>query len=269
MQNIKEYTARKKAELKKYVETLTEKPKLVILQVGSVEASNRYVRNKIKDCESCLIPVELRHFDETISEADLLIEIAKCNSDPSITAYICQLPLPAHINENKIINAVSPEKDADGFSKLAYTNAATPQGIIDFLEDQNFDFVNKNAVVIGRSHILGAPLSRMLLERSCNITTLHSKTSEANKRLYLENADIIFAAAGVRNLINKSYKLKPTAVVIDFGMNFDENGKLCGDCERDLPVAYQSTCPGGTGLTTRLALITNLIKLYKLQKHIC
>ena len=77
------------------------------------------------------------------------------------------------------------------------------------------------------------------------------------------------AAAGVRNLIDKSYKLKPTAVVIDFGMNFDENGKLCGDCERDLPVAYQSTCPGGTGLTTRLALITNLIKLYKLQKHIC
>lgn len=268
MENIKEYTARKKAELKEYIETLTEKPKLVIIQVGTVEASNRYVRNKIKDCEECLIPVELKHFDEAISEADLLIEVERCNKDDSVTGFIVQLPLPKHISEQKIIDTIDYKKDVDGFSKLAITNAATPQGAIDFLEDQKFNFVDKNAVVIGRSHILGAPLSRMLLERSCNITTLHSKTSEANKRMYLENADIIFAAAGVRNLINKSYKLKPTAIVIDFGMNFDENGKLCGDCERDLPVAFQSVCPGGTGLTTRLALITNLIKLYEINKNV-
>lgn len=269
MKNIKDYVARKKLELKKEIELLTDKPKLVIIKVGYVEASTRYVRNKLKDCEECNLPAELIQLEETVSEQELLDLIAKLNCDNSVSGFICQLPLPKHISEAKVIEAIDPIKDVDGFSKLAIVNPGTPQGAIDYLDSQNFDYTDKRAVVIGRSNIVGAPLSRMLLKKNCNVTTLHSKTSEANKRFYIENADIICTATGVLHLIDNTYKLNPNSIIIDFGMNFDENGKLCGDCDRDLPVAFQSPCPGGTGLLTRIALITNLLKLYKLQHNIC
>ena len=267
MQNIKEYVAEQKLKIKTAVEKLEQKPKLVIIKVGYVEASSRYVKNKLKDCEEVKIPAELIQFEDTVTEAALLAKIEELNNDDSVTGFIVQLPLPKHIRESAVIEAIRPEKDVDGFSKLAFVNPGTPQGILDYLEAQNYDFQNKNAVVLGRSNIVGMPLSRMLLAKNCNVTTLHSKTSETNKRLYLENADIIFAATGVRHLIDSTYKLKPEAIVIDFGMNFDENGKLCGDCDFDLPVAFQASGAGKTGLTTRLAIITNLLKLYSLSKN--
>lgn len=263
MKPIKEYIAIRKAEIKAEVDQLDKKPKLVIIQVGNVEASNRYVKNKLKDCAECGVPAELLHFEDAITEAELLAEIDKLNRDDSVTGFIVQLPLPKAIREEAVIEAVDPKKDVDGFSKLAKVNPGTPQGIIDFLEFNNVEFKDKNAVVIGRSNIVGKPASRLLLERHCNVTTLHSRTSEANKRLFVENADIIVVATGHRNTIDASYKVKPTCIIMDVGMNINDEGKLCGDVEQEMPVLFKSPTPGGTGLLTRLALITNLLRLYK------
>lgn len=261
MQEIKEYCKQKKVELANHIKENNLNLSLAIFQVGDNPVSNRYVRNKIKDCESVGIKCELYKYTEDISEEDLIIDITLANNRENLTGIMVQLPLPKHINEDVIMDMIDPEKDVDGFSKLSKVFPATPQGIITYLEDQNYDFVNKNCVVIGRSNIVGRPIARVLLDRSCNITTLHSKTSEVNKRIYLENADLIFTATGTRHLIDSTYVLKKDAILIDFGMNFDENNKLCGDCDYNLPVAFQASGPNNTGLTTRLAVISNLIKL--------
>jgi 5,10-methylene-tetrahydrofolate dehydrogenase/methenyl tetrahydrofolate cyclohydrolase len=125
----------------------------------------------------------------------------------------------------------------------------------------NYEFSGKSAVIIGRSHIVGRPMHKLLLDANMNVTILHTKTSEEDKRFYLEHADLIVVAAGKAGVLNKSYKLKESAVIMDVGINFNDQGKLIGDCEKDLPVAFQSPVPGGCGLLTRLAVIENLIKL--------
>ena len=264
MQSIKEYVAERKEALKREFGDL-EFCQLAIIQVGDVEASSRYVRNKLKDCEEVGLSAMLVHLPEDTTEAELLELINSFNEDPEITGFIVQLPLPKHISEQCVIEAISPLKDVDGFSKLAVVNPGTPQGVIDYLDSQGFQYQDKNAVVIGRSNIVGKPLARLLLEKNCNVTQLHSKTGEANKRLALENADLICVATGHRNTIDASYRLKPTAVICDIGINFNESGKLVGDVEQELPVAFKSPVPGGFGLCTRLALLTNLLKLYKIQ----
>lgn len=259
MQNIKEYVANKKLALKEKLKDTNLKA--VIIQVGNVEASNRYVRNKIKDLEEVGIKTELLHFDEHISEEALLLAIKGLNNDEFVTGYLVQLPLPKHISEEKINLAIDSTKDIDGFHPLSKTIAATPLGIYIYLKDQNFEFSGKNAVIIGRSNIVGRPMHKLLLDANMNVTILHTKTSEEDKRFYLEHADLIVVAAGKHGVINKSYKLKESAVIMDVGINFNEEGKLIGDCEKDLPVAFQSPVPGGCGLLTRLAVIENLIKL--------
>jgi methylenetetrahydrofolate dehydrogenase (NADP+)/methenyltetrahydrofolate cyclohydrolase len=259
MQNIKEYTEAKKLALK---ESLVDSNlKAVIIQVGNVEASNRYVRNKIKDLEEVGITAELLKFPENISEDELMHQVHYLNIDDSVTGYLVQLPLPKHINEERITRMIWPIKDIDGFHPESKTVAATPLGVYTYLKDMNYEFSGKNAVIIGRSHIVGRPMHKLLLDANMNVTILHTRTSEEDKRFYLEHADLIVVAAGKAGVLNKSYKLKESAVIMDVGINFDENGKLIGDCEKDLPVAFQSPVPGGCGLLTRLAVIENLIKL--------
>ena len=259
MQNIKEYVANKKLALKEKLKD--NNLKAVIVQVGNVEASNRYVRNKIKDLEEVGITAELLKFPEDISEEALLTQIYQLNMDDSVTGYLVQLPLPKHINEEVINLNIWPVKDIDGFHPESKTLAATPLGVYTYLKDMNYDFSGKNAVIIGRSHIVGRPMHKLLLDANMNVTILHTKTSEEDKRFYLEHADLIVVAAGKAGVVNKSYKLKESAVIMDVGINFNEEGKLIGDCEKDLPVAFQSPVPGGCGLLTRLAVIENLIKL--------
>ena len=259
MQNIKEYVANKKLALKEKLKN--NNLKAVIIQVGNVEASNRYVRNKIKDLEEVGITAELLKFPEDISEDDLLTKVHQLNRDNTVTGYLVQLPLPKHISEEKVNLAIDPTKDIDGFHPLSKTVAATPLGVYNYLKDQNFEFAGKNAVIIGRSNIVGKPMHKLLLNVNMNVIMIHTKTTEEDKHFYLEHADLIIVAAGRAGVLNKSYKLKETAVVMDVGINFDENGKLIGDCEKDLPVAFQSPVPGGAGLLTRLAVIENLIKL--------
>ena len=259
MQIIKEYVAAKKLALK---ESIADKTlRAVIVQVGNVEASNRYVRNKIKDLEEVGIKTELLHFDEHISEEALLLAIKGLNNDEFVTGYLVQLPLPKHISEEKVNLAIDPAKDIDGFHPLSKTVAATPLGIYTYLKDMNYNFSGKNAVIIGRSNIVGKPMHKLLLDANMNVIMLHTRTTEEDKRFYLEHADLIIVAAGRAGILNNSYKLKESAVVMDVGINFNEEGKLIGDCEKDLPVAFQSPVPGGCGLLTRLAVIENLIKL--------
>ena len=259
MQNIKEYVANRKLVLKE--ELKETNLRAVIVQVGNVEASNRYVRNKIKDLEEVGIKTELLHFDEHISEEALLLAIKGLNNDEFVTGYLVQLPLPKHISEEKVNLAIDPTKDLDGFHPLSKTVAATPLGVYNYLKAMNYNFSGKNAVIIGRSHIVGRPMHKLLLDANMNVTILHTRTSEEDKKFYLEHADLIVVAVGKAGVVNKSYKLKESAVIMDVGINFNEEGKLIGDCEKDLPVAFQSPVPGGCGLLTRLAVIENLIKL--------
>ena len=259
MQNIKEYVAKKKLILKENLKDT--KLKAVIVQVWNVEASNRYVRNKIKDLEEVGITTELLKFSEDISEDELMRQLHYLNIDDSVTGYLVQLPLPKHINEERITRMIWPIKDIDGFHPESKTVAATPLGVYTYLKDMNYEFSGKNAVIIGRSNIVGKPMHKLLLDANMNVTILHTRTSEEDKRFYLEHADLIVVAAGKHGVVNKSYKLKESAVIMDVGINFDENGKLIGDCEKDLPVAFQSPVPGGCGLLTRLAVIENLILL--------
>ncbi len=261
MQNIKDYVEAKKLSLKENLKD--NNLKAVILQVGNHEASNRYVRNKIKDLEEVGITAELVKFPEEASEIDLLVKIQELNFDDSVTGYLVQLPLPKHINEKRVNLEIWPSKDIDGFHPLSKTVAATPLGVYTYLKDVSYEFTGKNAVIIGRSHIVGRPMHKLLLDANMNVTVLHTKTSEEDKRFYLEHADLIVVAAGKAGVLNKSYKLKETAVVMDVGINFSPEGKLIGDCEKDLPVAFQSPVPGGCGLLTRLAVIENLVKLGK------
>jgi methylenetetrahydrofolate dehydrogenase (NADP+)/methenyltetrahydrofolate cyclohydrolase len=259
MQNIKEYVANRKLVLKE--ELKETNLRAVIVQVGNVEASNRYVRNKIKDLEEVGIKTELLHFDEHISEEALLLAIKGLNNDEFVTGYLVQLPLPKHISEEKVNLAIDPTKDIDGFHPLSKTVAATPLGVYNYLKAMNYSFSGKNAVIIGRSNIVGKPMHKLLLEANMNVIMLHTRTTEEDKRFYLEHADLIIVAAGRAGIVNKSYKLKESAVIMDVGINFNEEGKLIGDCEKDLPVAFQSPVPGGCGLLTRLAVIENLIEL--------
>ena len=265
MQNIKEYVAERKQQIKNEVEYRKlmhdSIPHIAIIQVGNIEASNRYVKNKIADCADCGITCELFRYDETITEIRLLEIIEELNNDPAITGFIVQFPLPKHISEANVMKAITAEKDLDGFNKYSKTTPATPFGIYKYLKDMNYDFVGKNAVVIGRSKIVGKPMAELLTDESMNVTILHSKTPEHNKRFYLANADLVIVATGHINTITKEYYLKKSAVVFDVGINFDTDGKLIGDCERDLCVEFQSPVPYGCGLLTRLAILENALEL--------
>ena len=261
MQIIKEYVAEKKEKLKQLD---LSNLKLVIIQVGAVEASCRYVRNKLKDCESVNLPAELIQLPEETTETQILDLIKSLNKDETVTGFIVQLPLPKHISEQKVIEAIDPKKDVDGFNPLSKTVPATPLGMINYLEDQGYNFDGKNCVILGRSLIVGQPAHKLLLDRNMNVIMLHTHTSAEDKKFYIEHADLIISAAGRRNILDDSYNIKPDAVILDVGINFDENGKLCGDCNYESlvnKVAFISPTPGGVGLLTRVAVIENLIKL--------
>lgn len=262
MQEIKEYAKEQKEILKDKISKLDKKPYFVIVQVGNVEASNRYVRNKMKDCAEVGIETNLTKLEEVVTQEELLTRITALNQDKRVTAFMVQFPLPKHIDEKIIMRAISAKKDADGFNKDSVVDPATPKGIITYLERQGYDFRDKNALVIGRSEIVGKPAARLLLDRDCNVTTIHSKTSEVNKFDHVSESDLIICATGHKNTLDHHYIFKPDCVLFDVGINFTEEGKLVGDCESDLKVSYQSPVPGGVGLLTRLQLLENIFQLY-------
>ena len=260
--NIKEYVAKRKSEIKEYVSGLEVKPYLVVIQVNEDAGSNAYVKGKLKDCAELGIRADLIKLPIDTTEENLLKIIENCNKNPEITGFIVQMPLPKQIDEEKVKLAVDPSKDVDGFHPLSSLNPCTPQGVMDYLKSEQVEMLGKNALVIGRSNIVGKPMAKLLLKESCNVTVVHSKTSFEDMSRYIANADIIVIAIGRQGYLDNKYQYKNSAVIVDVGISRDETG-LHGDAVPDLPVRLQTPVPGGVGLLTRLSLIENLLKIYK------
>lgn len=257
---IKEFVNMRKQALKNEIASMDKKPTLMIIQANDDPASNAYVRGKLKDGDEIGANVILNKVDSLISQEELLKIIDKCNNDSSIDGLIVQLPLGKHINEDVIKLAVSPKKDIDGFHPLSSFIPCTPKGIVSYLENEGFTFSGKNAVVLGRSNIVGKPMARLLLSRSCNVTVLHSKTSFEDKKFYIKHANLIVVAIGKEGFLNNDFEYNKDCYVVDVGINRGIDGKLHGDAIPNLPVKLQTPVPGGVGLLTRLALLENLME---------
>lgn len=266
---IKSFISANKQGLKEYFKSFTEamhrRPCLVIIQVGDNKASESYIRGKVKDGEEMGVDMVVKRYPDTIGAHNLREVIYGCNGDPSVDGIMVQLPLPERIDVGIIMDRIHVAKDVDGFNSRSNCSPCTPLGIISFLNALNIKMEGKNAVVIGRSEIVGKPMADMLLAKNCSVAICHSRTPKEELDKYVANADIIVVAAGKRNLLTKNMTFKPSAVVMDVGINVDEEGHLHGDCEPDLPVLFQSPVPGGVGLLTRLALFFNLQTLINLR----
>ena len=243
-------------------------PGLAVVLVGDNPASQVYVRNKVKACEEAGLHSVLEKYEASMTEADLLARVQALNNDASIHGILVQLPLPAHIDAQKVIEAISPTKDVDGFH-IASAGAlmtgmpgfwpCTPYGCMKMLESIGYDLKGKHAVVIGRSNIVGKPMALMLLQQDATVTVAHSRTQNL-KALTLQ-ADVIVAAVGKRNVLTADM-VKPGAVVLDVGMNRNEEGKLCGDVDFDgvkEVASYITPVPGGVGPMTITMLLVNTL----------
>ncbi|RKP50463.1 bifunctional methylenetetrahydrofolate dehydrogenase/methenyltetrahydrofolate cyclohydrolase FolD [Trinickia fusca] len=244
-------------------------PGLAVVLVGDNPASEVYVRNKIKACEDNGIHSSYDRYPATLSEAELLARIDALNRDPKIHGILVQLPLPSHIDSHKVIEAIAPEKDVDGFH-VANAGAlmtgkplfrpCTPYGVMKMFEANGIDLRGANAVVIGRSNIVGKPMALLLLEAGATVTICHSKTRDL--AAHARAADVIVAATGRRNLVTADM-VKPGAAVIDVGMNRDDAGKLCGDVDFagvSAVAGHITPVPGGVGPMTITMLLVNTIE---------
>jgi methylenetetrahydrofolate dehydrogenase (NADP+)/methenyltetrahydrofolate cyclohydrolase len=258
---IAEYIAQEKQKLKLFSESVSIQPHLVIIQANENEGSNIYIRGKIGDCEEVGFRTQHIRLPVSVTEEDLLKVIDQFNQDTSVHGVIVQVPLPDHIDPKVIRRAVVPSKDVDGFHPLSNMLACTPKGIIDYLDANNFDFVGKHAVIIGRSFIVGRPLFNALLDRHCTVSMMHSKTTEQDALQLIGSADLLVVAIGKKWYISQQ-KLKTTAMIIDVGISRVEGG-LFGDVKPGRHVALQTPVPGGVGLLTRLSLLKNLKEAYQ------
>lgn len=248
---------------------LGKQPGLAVILVGDSQASQVYVRNKIKACEENGIHSVFEKYDATMTEAALLARVAALNHDPKIHGILVQLPLPAHINAHKVIEAIAAEKDVDGFhisnAGLLMTGQplfrpCTPYGVMKMLESIDYPIRGAHAVVVGASNIVGKPQAMLLLQAGATVTLCNSKTRDLGH--HTRDADILVVATGKRNIVTADM-IKPGAVVIDVGMNRDDAGKLCGDVDYDgaLNVAgWITPVPGGVGPMTITMLLVNTIE---------
>ncbi len=244
-------------------------PGLAVVLVGDSQASQVYVRNKVKACADNGLHSVLEKYDFGMTEAALLARVDALNNDPSIHGILVQLPLPAHIDAQKVIEAISPAKDVDGFH-VASAGAlmvgqpgfwpCTPYGCMKMLESIGYSLKGKHAVVIGRSNIVGKPMAMMLLAQNATVTICHSGT--ANLKAMTLQADVIVAAVGKRNVLTADM-VKPGAVVLDVGMNRNDEGKLCGDVDfaavKEV-ASYITPVPGGVGPMTITMLLVNTLQ---------
>ena len=268
----KDLAGRRKAQMKTEVDALSLagiQPGLAVVIVGNNPASRSYVTMKERDCAE----VGIRSFEyalpEETSEEALLSLIDTLNANPHVHGILVQLPLPRHFDETRVLERISPEKDADAFhpqsaGKLLIGNPTflpcTPAGVMELLKDANIDIAGKNCVVVGRSNIVGKPMALLLLQANGTVTICHSKTRDLAG--VCAQADILVAAIGKAKMIDASY-VKEGAVVIDVGINRDENGKMVGDVDFEsvFPKAsYITPVPGGVGPMTRAMLLANTLR---------
>ncbi len=264
-QQIRESIAEKGKELKEMGVT----PGLAVILVGEDPASQTYVRNKHRSCEAIGIYSEVIKLPENTSEEELVEQIHTLNERKEIHVILVQLPLPKHINEDKVIAAISPDKDVDGFSPVSVGKMmlgqdtflpCTPFGVMKLLEYSGIEIAGKHAVVVGRSHIVGKPMGQLLLQKDATVTYTHSKTKDLPS--ITKQADILIAAVGRPNFITREH-VKEGAVVIDVGINRVENNKLVGDVnyEEVEPISsYITPVPGGVGPMTITMLLYNTVK---------
>jgi methylenetetrahydrofolate dehydrogenase (NADP+) / methenyltetrahydrofolate cyclohydrolase len=262
---VAQYLQQEKTRLKELSAALTQKPHLVIIQANENEGSNIYIRGKLADCDEVGFKATHIRLPVTVTQEDLLKEIAKHNQDPFVHGVIVQVPLPKHIDPAMIRRAVLPHKDVDGFHPLSPMMACTPKGIVDYLSASGFQFSGQHAVIIGRSYIVGRPLAFALLDRHATVSIVHSKTKEEDKLALIANADLICVAVGKKWYLSNQ-KMKPTAWVVDIGIT-REDGQIYGDVKPGRHVEMQTPVPGGIGLLTRLSLLKNLWEAYTHQFH--
>lgn len=245
-------------------------PCLAVILVGNNQASLSYIKGKEKACNLVGIDYKLYHLDENVSQKALEDIIININQDDDIDGMILQLPIPKHLNENRLIDLIDRDKDADGFhvvnqgylyQKKPTTYPATPKGILKLLDFYDIDVLGMNATVVGRSNIVGFPVARMLMDRGATITVCHSKTRDLSQ--HTKNADIIVLAAGRANLLKKDM-VKPGVIIIDVGTN-RVDGKLAGDADFHSLSTLDgkiTPVPGGVGPMTIFGLLENTFELY-------
>ncbi|MEI8325418.1 MAG: bifunctional methylenetetrahydrofolate dehydrogenase/methenyltetrahydrofolate cyclohydrolase FolD [Betaproteobacteria bacterium] len=244
-------------------------PGLAVILVGADPASAVYVRNKVKACADTGVRSVFEKYDATLGEAALLTRIAALNADPTVHGILVQMPLPKHIHPHKVIEAISTAKDVDGYATLSAGELmtgqsgfrpCTPYGCMKMIESTGIDLRGKHAVVIGRSNTVGKPMALLLLAANATVTICHSATTDM--RHHTRQADVIVAAVGKRNVLSADM-VKPGAVVIDVGMNRNDEGKLCGDVDFagvQEVAGYISPVPGGVGPMTITMLLVNTLE---------
>ena len=245
------------------------RPGLAVILVGDDPASAVYVRNKVKACAEHGLHSVLENYPASLEQAELLARVAALNADPAIHGILVQMPLPKHIDAQRVIEAIAPEKDVDGFSVhsagslvagLPGLRPATPFGCMKLIESTGIGVAGKHAVVIGRSNTVGKPMALLLLQANATVTVCHSATPDLAH--HVRQADIVVAAAGRRGMVTAEM-VKPGAVVIDVGINRNEAGKLCGDVDFDAVrevAGWISPVPGGVGPMTITMLLVNTLQ---------
>ncbi len=244
-------------------------PGLAVILVGDDPASAVYVRNKVKACADTGVHSIFEKYGASLSEADLLTRIASLNTDPTIHGILVQMPLPKHINPHKVIEAISTSKDVDGYATLSAGELmtgqpgfrpCTPYGCMKLIETTGIDLRGKHAVVIGRSNTVGKPMAMLLLQANATVTVCHSGTTDIG--YHTRQADVVVAAVGKRNVLTADM-VKPGAIVIDVGMNRNDDGKLCGDVDyagvKEV-ASFITPVPGGVGPMTITMLLVNTLE---------
>lgn len=266
-----------KDELKEKIEKMKENnqraPGLAVIQVGENPASKIYVNSKVKQCSEVGINSKTFIYPETISEQELLDKIGELNSDNTIDGILVQLPLPVHINEMKVIDKIALNKDVDGFKPenigLLLLNrdeafiSCTPAGIMRLFQEYNIELEGKEVVIIGRSNIVGKPMSSLLINAGATVTICNSKTKKLEEKT--KGADIVIVAVGKPKLLTQDM-VKEGVIVVDVGINRDENNKICGDTDFEnlySKTSYITPVPGGVGPMTIAMLLENTVKAFK------
>ena len=256
------------------IDKLAIKPTLAVILVGENPASQIYVNNKKKTAEQIGIRSIVLKYSNDVTEQEIIDKIEELNSDKNVTAVLVQLPLPEHLSKNNIINAISPQKDVDGFTpynfgklfsgEKPYVYPCTPKGILLLLEEYKIEIEGRHVVIIGRSNIVGKPLSQMLLNKNATVTVCHGKTQNLSE--ITKTADILISAVG-KNLVGEKM-LKSGCVVIDVGIFKDESGKTRGDVDFENAVntaSFITPVPGGVGPMTIASLMLNTVELFELD----
>ena len=265
----KALAAKMKEEIRTEAAKLPRQPGLAVILVGDNGASQVYVRNKVKDCSDCGIACFDYHLPADTTLEQLLALVEELNGRDEVDGILCQLPLPAHLPQTPVLEAIDPDKDVDAFhpenmGKILRGDArylpCTPGGIVELLREENIDPAGKHCVVVGRSNIVGKPMALLLLQQNATVTVCHSRTPDLKEECL--RADILVAAVGKENLITADM-VKEGAIVVDVAMNRNAEGKLCGDVDYAAvaeKASYITPVPGGVGPMTRAMLMANTLR---------